>query len=429
MANHDFFDSELFQELVSDLHEEARFTATYRVEAEDFTEAKERAKEIAYEQTVECPQELIAGTWIESRVIGHVEDIKKAAPGVWYVYISYLPEAVESDFTELLNMLFGNISLLPGIRLMSFDLPEAFLSTFNGPKLGQGGIRELCGVESGPILMSAVKPLGRSSEELAAMVSALALGGCPIIKDDHSLFDQKWAPFEERVRLCADACAEANEKTGGSSIFVANCTGDGLAFLDRAYKAQELGAGGIMAAPGLLGFSLIKQLADAPDFQLPIFLHPCFTGSITMHEDSGIPPRRGGRGHLHQLRRPLHPLRAGLRPHRGEPQSSHGPAPVSLPRAERRHETPALPPHAPRLRRRHHLPRGRRAPDRRPGSHGKYENFPPEPPGSVMNHNTKESSKKGALFFLFFIQNPQRTPAFHCQGVSMSPPKVRTTSA
>ena len=61
MANHDFFDSELFQELVSDLHEEARFTATYRVEAEDFTEAKERAKEIAYEQTVECPQELIAG--------------------------------------------------------------------------------------------------------------------------------------------------------------------------------------------------------------------------------------------------------------------------------------------------------------------------------------------------------------------------------
>lgn len=290
MANHDFFDSELFQELVSDLHEEARFTATYRVEAEDFTEAKERAKEIAYEQTVECPQELIAGTWIESRVIGHVEDIKKAAPGVWYVYISYLPEAVESDFTELLNMLFGNISLLPGIRLMSFDLPEAFLSTFNGPKLGQGGIRELCGVESGPILMSAVKPLGRSSEELAAMVSALALGGCPIIKDDHSLFDQKWAPFEERVHLCADACAEANEKTGGSSIFVANCTGDGLAFLDRAYKAQELGAGGIMAAPGLLGFSLIKQLADAPDFQLPIFLHPCFTGSITMHEDSGISP-------------------------------------------------------------------------------------------------------------------------------------------
>lgn len=212
---------------------------------------------------------------------------------MWYVYISYLPEAVESDFTELLNMLFGNISLLPGIRLMSFDLPEAFLSTFNGPKLGQGGIRELCGVESGPILMSAVKPLGRSSEELAAMVSAFALGGCPIIKDDHSLFDQKWAPFEERVRLCADACAEANEKTGGSSIFVANCTGDGLAFLDRAYKAQELGAGGIMAAPGLLGFSLIKQLADAPDFQLPIFLHPCFTGSITMHEDSGISPSAG----------------------------------------------------------------------------------------------------------------------------------------
>ena len=420
MANKDFFHSELFQELVDDLQEESRFTATYRVEAEDYTEVKERAREITYEQTVECPQALIAGTWIEDRIVGHVEDIKKAAPGVWYVYVSYLPEAVESDFTEFLNMLFGNISLLPGIRLMSFDLPEAFLSTFNGPKLGQGGIRELCGVKSGPILMSAVKPLGRSARELADMVGALALGGCPIIKDDHSLYDQKWAPFEERVRLSAEACAEANAKTGGSSFFVANCTGDGLAFLERAYKAQDLGAGGIMAAPGLIGFSIIKQQHHHARRQrrLPLLL---------VRPDQ--PPRRGGRGHLHQLRRPLHPLRAGLRPHCGESQPPHGPAPLPLPRAQRRHETPALPPHAPRLRRQHHLPRRRRAPDRRPGPHGEHKDLPRKPPGSMKAKQKESSQKELSYFFAFSIQNPQRTPAFHCHGVSMSPPKVRITSA
>lgn len=160
---------------------------------------------------------LIEGTWIAERILGHVEDIRKAQPGVYYAVISYLPEAVESDFTEFLNMLFGNVSLLPGIRLMSIELPEAMESTFNGPKFGQTGLRELCGVPRGPILMSAVKPLGRSAEELARMAGELALGGCPIIKDDHSLFDQRWAPFADRVRAMADAVHDANAQTGGHS--------------------------------------------------------------------------------------------------------------------------------------------------------------------------------------------------------------------
>lgn len=290
MANHDFFGSELFQELLEGMQEEERFTATYRIEASDFKDARERALSIAYEQTVECPADLIRGTWIEERIVGHVEDIKKAQPGVYYAVISYLPEAVASDFTELLNMLFGNVSLLPGIRLLSIELPEAMESTFQGPKFGQSGLRDLCGVPAGPILMSAVKPLGRSAAELAQMAGELALGGCPLIKDDHSLFDQRWAPFEERVRAMADAVHDANAKTGGHSLYIANCTADHIHFLDRAYKAEELGADGIMAAPGLVGFSMVKALADAPDFHLPIFLHPCFSGGFVQHEDTGIAP-------------------------------------------------------------------------------------------------------------------------------------------
>lgn len=290
MANKDFFDSELFHELVNDMKEEERFSATYRVEADDFMDAREKAAAIASEQTVECPKSLIEGTWIAERILGHVEDIRKAQPGVYYAVISYLPEAVESDFTEFLNMLFGNVSLLPGIRLMSIELPEAMESTFNGPKFGQTGLRELCGVPRGPILMSAVKPLGRSTEELARMAGELALGGCPIIKDDHSLFDQRWAPFSDRVRAMADAVHDANARTGGHSLYVANCTADGLHFLERAYQAEELGADGIMAAPGLVGFSMVKALADAPDFHLPIFLHPCFSGGFVQHEDTGIAP-------------------------------------------------------------------------------------------------------------------------------------------
>ena len=290
MDNKEFFGSHLFQELLDDLREEERFSATYRVEADTFEDARERAVSIASEQTVECPDELIRGTWIAEQVVGHVEDIKKAGPGAYYVVISYLPEAVESDFTEFLNMVYGNVSLFPGVRLLSLSLPEAMESTFRGPKFGQSGLRDLCGVPRGPILMSAVKPLGRSAAELASMAGALALGGCPIIKDDHSLYDQRWAPFGERVRRMAEAVHEANQNTGGHSIYVANCSGDGLRFLERAFLAQDLGADGIMAAPALVGLSMVKALADDPDFHLPIFIHPCFSGTLVQHEESGIAP-------------------------------------------------------------------------------------------------------------------------------------------
>lgn len=290
MSEKDFFASELFQELSEDLEAESRFTATYRITADTYEDAKERAFGIALEQTVECPYELVENSWIGDHIVGRVEDLKHAEPGAYYATISYNPDAVDGEFSELLNMLFGNASLYPGVKLMSFELSDGMYAGFQGPKFGRSGLRDLCGVEKGPILMSAVKPLGTSAKELAAMVSALALGGCPIIKDDHSLYNQAYAPFVERVKACADAVREANVKTGGHSIYIANSTGDGLTFLERAYQAQELGADGIMAAPGLIGFPILRQLAEADDFRLPIFIHPCFSGTVVMHKDSGVSP-------------------------------------------------------------------------------------------------------------------------------------------
>lgn len=290
LSEKDFFDSELFQELTQDIEAESRFTATYRLTASTYDEAKEKAFAIAVEQTVECPYELVKDSWIGEKLVGRIEDLKLAAPEVFYATISYSPDAVEGEFAELLNMLYGNVSLYPGVRLMSFELSDGMYSLYKGPKLGRSGIRQLCGIPKGPILMSAIKPMGTSATDLASMVRALALGGCPIIKDDHSLYDQAYAPFRDRVTACVDAVHEANAKTGRKSLYIANASGDGLSFIDRAYTAQELGADGIMAAPGLIGFPIIRQLAEAADFHLPIFLHPCFSGCATMHEDSGISP-------------------------------------------------------------------------------------------------------------------------------------------
>lgn len=290
MSNTSFFESELFSELTEDLHQSSRFTATYRIAAPTYEEAKKIAFAIAVEQTIECPYELVDGTPIADTIVGQIEDLKKAEAGAYYATISYEPEAVGDEMAELLNMLFGNTSLQPGVRLMSFELPETMYNNYPGPRFGRSGLRDLCGVPRGPIFMSAIKPLGRSPKELAQMVYDLALGGCPIIKDDHSLMDQHYAPFKERVLQCVMALADAKEKTGRKSMYIANCTTDGLGFLERAYQAKEIGADGIMAAPAITGFTMIRDLARDPDFGLPIFLHPCFSGPQVLSQDAGISP-------------------------------------------------------------------------------------------------------------------------------------------
>lgn len=205
MGDTPFFESELFAELSEDLKASSRFTATYRIKASDYEEAKKLAFGICVEQTVECPYELVEDTPIGDTIVGQIESINKADPGAYYAVISYDPDAVGHEMSELVNMFFGNTSLQPGIRLMSFELPDFMYNDYPGPRFGREGIRELCGVEHGPILMSAIKPLGKSPKELAEMVYKLALGGCPIIKDDHSLMNQDYAPFEERVLQCVMA--------------------------------------------------------------------------------------------------------------------------------------------------------------------------------------------------------------------------------
>ena len=129
MAN--FFESELFAELSEDLKQSSRFTATYRIAAPDYEEAKKLAFGICVEQTVECPYELVKGTPIADSIVGQIDDLKKAPePGTYYATISYDPEAVGDEMAELINMLFGNTSLQPGIRLMSFDLPEGVYDNY-----------------------------------------------------------------------------------------------------------------------------------------------------------------------------------------------------------------------------------------------------------------------------------------------------------
>ena len=272
-----------------------RFSATYAILG-DADAALAAAEEICVEQTVEFPPDLISRDDIKERIIGRVESVRALDARRCAAVVSFAAEVAGAELTQLLNALFGNTSLKPGVRLVDFALPAGMLSRFRGPRFGARGVRELVGAFGRPLLCSALKPMGLSSAELADLAYALARGGIDLLKDDHGLADQELSRFEERVALCAAAVARANGETGGRSVYAPNVTAPADRVVARALFAKAAGAGGLLVAPGLVGFDAMRVLADDDRIGLPILCHPALLGCASVRADEGI-----GHGALYGL--------------------------------------------------------------------------------------------------------------------------------
>lgn len=264
-----------------------RFTVLYSIAAASEQEAQERAFSVAVEQTVEFPYELVPST-IQEQIVGRVAGLEPAGPGRWLARISYAVETTGFELTQLLNVMMGNSSIFPGVRVERFDLPGMLLGRFRGPRYGVQGLRTYLGVPERPLLSTALKPQGLSARDLADLAYQFALGGIDIIKDDHGLADQPTAPFAERVARCAEAVARANQKTGLKAIYMPNVTGPADRVREKALLAKNLGAGGLLVAPGLTGFDTMRMLADDEEIALPIMSHPAFVGSWVTSPGSGF---------------------------------------------------------------------------------------------------------------------------------------------
>lgn len=263
-----------------------RFSVVYRLTG-SHDDAWAKAQDICLEQTVEFPAELVPPGLIRDEVVGRVEEFA-ADGGAWRATVSYAVDTAAGEFTQLVNVIFGNISIKPGIRVESLHLPDSLLGTFSGPRFGRDGLRRLLGAPTRPLLMTALKPMGLSAADLADLAYKCAVGGIDMIKDDHGLTDQVYAPFAERVKLCAAAVARANRETGGNSIYVANVTAGPEDVRRRAAYAKEHGAGGLMVAPALVGLDAMRALADDESLSLPVVSHPAFQGSYVINGDSGL---------------------------------------------------------------------------------------------------------------------------------------------
>jgi ribulose-bisphosphate carboxylase large chain len=264
-----------------------RLSAVYHL-AGDREEVSARAWDICLEQTVEYPEDLIHRRDIREQVFGQVESIASLDENLYEVVIGFAIETVGDELTGLLNVLFGNISLKPGIRLAGFRLPANLAGKFKGPRFGRQGLRDLTGVSRGPILCSAIKPMGLSANELADLSYQFALGGIDLIKDDHGIADQRFCRFDERVKRCAEAVRRANRETGGSSLYVPNVSGPSDKMAERVQTARKAGAQGLLIAPGLTGFDVMRHIAEDDSVALPILSHPALLGSFTVRPTEGI---------------------------------------------------------------------------------------------------------------------------------------------
>lgn len=249
----------------------------YRIECAA-VEVEARARALAIEQSIEMPPGAVRSACVREQVAGEVLAIEPAEAGAYRVRIGLSVESSGIEAAQLLNMLFGNSSLQPSLRLEDFAMPDAALRDFGGPCFGVAGLRQRLGVPVGALTCSALKPLGSSPEELAALAGELARGGIDVIKDDHGLGDQCWAPFGERVDAVQAAVNEVNRSTGGNCIYAPNLCGGPLRIMEQLHRARRAGVGMLMLAPMVSGVGLLQELArEAGD--VPILAHPAMGGA------------------------------------------------------------------------------------------------------------------------------------------------------
>lgn len=255
-----------------------RFTVTYSVWGNE-AEAREIARDICVEETAEFPEVLIGEGDIRNHVLGQIVDFQHIDGDHYQAVLSYAIEITSFELLQFLNVVYGNISMIPNIKVERFDLPDSLLNHFKGARFGIDGLRKLLDIPSRALLATAIKPMGLSNKEFAQMAYNCAISGMDMVKDDHGLTNQIFAPFKERVAQCAEAVQKANQKTGERCLYITNINGRAEELIEKAYYAKKVGTGGFLVIPSLIGWDMMRYLAEDENLGLPIISHPAFHGA------------------------------------------------------------------------------------------------------------------------------------------------------
>lgn len=153
------------------------------------------------------------------------------------------------------------VGALSRCRLVGLEVGPGLLP---GPAFGATG----AGTDAVGVIVK--PPLGLSPAQVADVVRAAVAGGATFVKDDETLGDRPWCPLAERVRAVAKVLEPR-------VVYCPNVTGPPAGLLDRARRAVDLGATGLLVDPFAQGVGALVELREA-GLGVPLFAHRAGSG-------------------------------------------------------------------------------------------------------------------------------------------------------
>jgi 2,3-diketo-5-methylthiopentyl-1-phosphate enolase len=117
--------------------------------------------------------------------------------------------------------------------------------------------------------------MGMTPKQVGEQCYQTAMGGVDMMKDDEMTSDLYNSNYEDRLKAVLEAQAKAEAQTGKRTIYFVSITDEPRRIFDKAARAVELGARGLLVCYSA-GLPVIRQLAEDPAINVPILIHASF---------------------------------------------------------------------------------------------------------------------------------------------------------
>jgi 2,3-diketo-5-methylthiopentyl-1-phosphate enolase len=278
-----YYEPEIFVQTLDGIDRTNHIVATYHMEdelvGEDFIDYFSLIQSMilegstgTWEKVAEDTEEVRAK--LSGKLVGYYEipttGFRKAA----VVQFAFPIDAWIDNVPMMLLSISGNcFAFSDHIRLLDVAIPDNLLACFQGPKFGVPGIREKMGTPDRPLSLHIIKPkMGMTPEQVANQCYQTAMGGVDAMKDDEMTSDVYNSTYEERILRVMEALDKAEAQTGKKPIYFCSITDEPRRIFDKAARAVELGANGLLVCYSA-GLPVLRQLAEDPAINVPILLH------------------------------------------------------------------------------------------------------------------------------------------------------------
>lgn len=268
---------------------------SFRVKVPSWEKPKRAFGAVASESSV--------GTWAGVAAIqyDHVQEvaakvysIEQHGSDAW-IKIAYPQDHFEHDnMAQILASIAGNVfgmKAVDGLRLQDIRWPKAIVKKYPGPQFGIKGIRKIFDAQKRPLMLSVPKPkVGMTTAEHADIGYQIWSGGLDLLKDDENLSNQKFNPFERRVKASLKLRNKAEKITGEKKSYLINVTsGSTEEMIRRAKFVAKEGGEYVMVDVITSGWTAVRSLRNAcDDLGLAMHAHRAMHGAFTRDQGHGF---------------------------------------------------------------------------------------------------------------------------------------------